>query len=90
MAAVKVNITDTTETSQRKAELPDEVELKRLLPALLRVLGLPLLDRNYQPISYRLYHQGQQVGQDQSLAQAGVHDGSTLILSQEAIAGGLA
>jgi len=88
MAGVQVTIQDTTGTAARRAELPHDVTMRRLIPALLTRLNLPILGPDGQPISYRLYHEGREVGQDQTLQQAGVREGSVISLSQEATAGG--
>jgi hypothetical protein len=88
MAGVRVTIQDTTGTDTHRAELPHDVTMRRLIPALLTRLNLPILGPDGQPISYRLYHDGREVGQDQTLQQAGVRENSSLTLSQEATAGG--
>jgi hypothetical protein len=87
MAGVTVNITDPTGVDRHRAELPHDVPMRRLLPALLTRLNRPIVGQNGTPISYRLYHNGQEIGEDQTLADAGVRNESTLTLSQEATAG---
>ena len=78
MAGVQVTIQDTTGTAARRAELPHDITMRRLIPALLTRLNLPILGPDGKPISYRLYHEGREVGQDETLRQAAVHDDANL------------
>ena len=88
MAGTRVTIRDTTGTATHRAELPHDVPMRRLIPALLTRLNLPMLGADGQPISYRLYHDSREVGQEETLQQAGVQQDAELSLSQEATAGG--
>ncbi|HLX09253.1 MAG TPA: EsaB/YukD family protein [Thermoanaerobaculia bacterium] len=88
MAGVRVTIQDTMGTATHSAELPHDITMRRLIPALVTRLRLPILGADSQPISYRLYFDGREIGQEQTLEQAGVRDSSVLSLSQEATAGG--
>lgn len=87
MAGVRVTIDNTTGQPIYAAELPHDVAMRRLIPALVTRLGLPILGSDGQPISYRLYHNSHEIGQDVDLAHAGVVDGATVTLSYEATAG---
>ncbi len=89
MAGVRVVLSDPTGTNNHTAELPHDVDMQRMIPALLTKLNLPLISQDGHPVSYRLYHNGQEILEDQTLAQAGVQDNATLTLSQEATAGGV-
>jgi hypothetical protein len=88
MAGIRVTIQDATGTDTHRAELPHDVPMQRLIPALLTRLNRPILSPDGQPISYRLYHDGREIGQDETLGQAGVREDAVLSLSQEATAGG--
>jgi hypothetical protein len=88
MAGVQVTILDATGTPMTRAELPHDVTMRQLIPALLSRLGLPFVGPNGDPISYRLYHDRREIGQGQTLQEAGVREDSVLSLSQEATAGG--
>jgi hypothetical protein len=89
MAGVRVVLSDATGTNNHTAELPHDVNMQRMIPALLTKLNMPIVGRDGQQISYRMYHNGQEIREDQTLAQAGVQDDATLTLSQEATAGGI-
>ena len=88
MAGIRVRITDPTGTDTHEAELPHDVEMRRLLPALLTRLNYPVTGPDGAPISYRLYYDGRQILEEETLEQAHVATDATLSLSQEATAGG--
>jgi len=87
MAGIRVTISDVTGTDRNAAELPHDVPMQRLIPALLSKMGRPVIDQSGRPISYRMYFGDREIGADETLAEAGVTENATLILSQEAQAG---
>ena len=88
MARVQVALMDHLRGTKTQVEIPDDVPMNRLIPALIRRLGLPT-DQDGQPVTYRLDNRetGERVGDDQTLAQAGVKDQTVLTLLPEVTAG---
>lgn len=82
-----VRLTDTTGTPECTLTLPHDTPMERLIPALLTVLNRPVIGTDGQPISYRLYFNNREIGQNETLQQAGVREDDTVSLSQEATAG---
>lgn len=87
MAGLRVMISDTIGNRTHAAELPHDVPMRQLIPALLTHLNLPVIGVDGQPISYRIYHDNREIGEEENLEQASVQANSTLTLSQEAQAG---
>ncbi len=87
MAGLRVTISDTIGHTTHMAELPHDVPMRQLIPALLTHLNLPVIGMDGQPISYRIYHDNREIAEEETLTQASVSEGSTLTLSQEAQAG---
>lgn len=85
--SVRVRISDTIGDQVWTAEVPSDVPMRRLLPALLTRLNKPVISRNGEPIQYRLFFQEKEVGKDETLEFAGVGQDSTLTLVPEAQAG---
>lgn len=84
---VKVTIANTLGIPISSAALPLNIPMERLIKALVRKLHHPLVTNEGQDIIYRLIHQGHEIPQNETLEQAHVGDGATLILSQEGEAG---
>jgi hypothetical protein len=76
MAKLRVTIIDEVRNRRLKVDLPDDVAMEKLLPALAKKLGLP-------PDAYRLTHETteQALGGDQTLASFGVREGDVLRLA---------
>ena len=89
MASIDVTIKDTIDSETHRVRLPDDVPMGQLQLALLSSLEMQLTSSDGAPISYRMYHGGREIGQDETLAQAGVQSGAEMTLSQEARAGGI-
>ena len=89
MARVRVTLVDHLRGTKTQVEVPNDVPMNRLVPALVGRLGLPT-DQDGQPVTYRLDNRdtGQRVGDDQTLADAAVQDGAVLALFPEVTAGG--
>jgi hypothetical protein len=88
MANVKVIIYDPTGSKKTPVELPADVPMRRLIPALVTKMGLPTT-QGANPITYRLDHRdsGKRIGDDESLKDAGVQDDDILSLFPEVTAG---
>ncbi len=88
MASVKVIIYDPTGSKKTPVELPGNVPMRRLIPALVSKMGLPT-SQGGNPITYRLDHRdsGKRLGDDTSLDDAGVKDDDILSLFPEVTAG---
>jgi hypothetical protein len=89
MSKIRVSLQDHMRGTKTRVELPDDVPMNRLIPALTRRLGLPT-DQDGQPVTYRLDNRqtGQRIGDEQTLAEAGVQEGTVLALFPEVTAGG--
>ncbi len=81
MAGLRINIADSIGTSTVSAEVPHDVEMRRLIPALLTSMNRPLIREDGRLFSYRLYHNGKEILDDQTFAQVGVNENETLVLS---------
>ena len=88
MADIKVILVDQYESKRELAEVPDNVEIKSLLPLILDQLELPESDGSGQ-LSYKLIHKesSQQLQEVDTLKDAGVVDGDTLRVVTEITAG---
>lgn len=88
MASIKVIIYDPTGSKKTPVELPADVPMRRLIPALVTKMGLPT-SQGGNPITYRLDHRssGKRISEDQSLSDAGVANDDILSLFPEVTAG---
>ena len=86
---IEVEIQDTTATKGRRAEVPSNVAVGKLVAALVRQLGLPQVGPDGQMVSYKLHHKesGSQLDEDSTLDQVGVESGAVLRLQAELTAG---
>jgi len=89
MAQINVFLVHPTDDSRREASLPEDVPLRRLLPAIINRLSLPSTDPSGGQVSYRMHHKasGQTLDDDETLAEAGVVAGDELRLRAEWIGG---
>ncbi len=89
MARVQIALVDHLRGTKTQVQVPNDVPMNRLVPALVSRLGLPT-DQDGQPVTYRLDNRetGQRIGEEQTLAEAGVQDGTILALFPEVTAGG--
>ena len=88
MAGINVNITDVATNATRSAELPGDIPMTRLIPALTSRLGLPITGPNGEPMSYRLQTEdGRMLNEDETLSSAGVQEGANMTLTAEMEAG---
>lgn len=88
MASIKVIVYDPTGSKKTPVELPGDVPMRRLIPALVSKMGLPT-SQGANPITYRLDHRasGKRLGDDESLADAGVNNDDIMSLFPEVTAG---
>lgn len=92
MGQIKVIIQVLTGANKWSVELPDDVQMKRLIPALVTKLNLPKVNPIYlweldraspdESIVYELYHQqtSRRLHGEDTLASIGVREGDTLVL----------
>ncbi len=90
MGTVMMRVWDVTGSRSRQVEAPLDVPIRRLLVILVERMNLPLNSPDGQIMSYKLHHKrsGQQLLDDQTLAEAGVRDSDDLRLQPEITAGG--
>lgn len=89
MGKINVVIMDTTGNKEQKASLPDDAPVRRIINKLVEMMNLPMAGSDGQPMSYKFHHKrsGQQLKDEQTLAEAGVGDGDVLRLLPEITAG---
>lgn len=84
---VRVHIEDHTGNKSREARIAANAPMRQIIPALIASLGLPATDPSGRPVTYHLAHKNRQLQADETLSQAGVQDGHTIILVPEMTAG---
>ena len=89
MAQIRISIMDQTGGTKTTVEVPDDVPMNQLIPALVGSLNLPSRQGG-NLISYRLdnINNGQRIAEDATLAESGVEFGMVFSLSPEVTAGG--
>lgn len=88
MADVQVEILDQSGANRTQAQLPDDVPMQRLIPALVTKMKLPATHGG-QPVVYELDHKrsGKRLGPNDTLRGAGVQPGDTLRILPRITAG---
>lgn len=73
----------------RNAEVPDDVEVRELIPELTTSLELPTTGPDGRPMSYRLDSKalGRELSEDETLGDAGVPEEDRLIITADVTAG---
>jgi hypothetical protein len=73
----------------RNAEVPDDVEVRELIPELATSLELPTTGPDGRPMNYRLDSKalGRELQEDETLAEAGVPEDDRLIITADVTAG---
>ena len=73
----------------RNAEVPDDVEVRELIPELTTSLELPTTGPDGRPMSYRLDSKalGRELQEEETLAEAGVPADDRLIITADVTAG---
>lgn len=79
---VTIKVSDSSGSKVVTAKVPSNVPMKRLLPALVKKIGLP--DGQYKAFHKRL---GKNLGDDETLAGADVKDDDVIRLLQDVVAG---
>jgi hypothetical protein len=89
MGSINVRISDISGSRINEVEAPDDVPVNRILVVLVERMNLPLNSPDGQLMSYKLHHRrsGQQLLDNQTLAQASVAAGDELRLQPEITAG---
>jgi hypothetical protein len=77
-------LVDHVRGTMTQVEAPDDIPMNRLIPDLTSRLGLPT-DQEGQPVTYRLDNRdtGERIGDEQTLAEAGVRKGTVLQLGPQ-------
>ena len=88
MAQIRISIMDQTGGTKTTVEVPDDVPMNQLIPALVTSLNFPVRQAG-NVISYRLDNidSGQRLADDVTLADAGIESGTVFSLSPEVTAG---
>lgn len=73
----------------RAAEVPDDVELRELMPELSSLLELPTVGPDGRPMSYRLDSKalGRELKENETLSSAGIPENDRLMLTADITAG---
>ena len=89
MGMIDVNVVDVTGSRQQPASLPDDIAVGRVITRLIEMMNLPVFGPDGGPLSYRFHHKasGRQLGDQDTLASAGVRADDVLRLQPEIIAG---
>jgi hypothetical protein len=82
-------VVDVTGNKTEEVSLPGHVASGRVILKLVDLLELPLAGPDGLPLSYKFHHKqtGHQIADEESLDQAGVHEGDVLRLVPEITAG---
>ena len=75
--------------SARQAEVPDDIALRDIVPELVSLLQLPTVGPDGRPMGYRLDSKalGRELGEEETLEEAGVPPEDRLILTADITAG---
>jgi hypothetical protein len=73
----------------RNAEVPDDVQVKELIPELTTSLELPTTGPDGRPMGYRLDSKalGRELQEEETLADAGVPEDDQLVMTADVTAG---
>lgn len=85
--AIQVMLEDHTGTAQYQVKMTETANIKKLIPATVTALGLPMTDQAGRPMTYHLSYRGRRLQEEETLAAVGVQPGETLTLVPEMIAG---
>ena len=81
----RIQIQDSSGGSVHATEVPPDVPVEELLPALITKLNMPSVGPDGRLIEYRLYHQERPLRRGQTLDSAGVLDDAMLTIIKEAV-----
>src|SRR4051794_36921362 len=84
-----ITVVDATGNKTEEATVPASVAAGRIMAKLVELMELPTFGPDGQPLSYKFHHKqsGRQLGDHESLEQAGVKDGDVVRLVAEITAG---
>jgi hypothetical protein len=84
-----LTVVDATGNKTEEVSVPDNVAAGRIVGRLVELLQLPVSGPDGQPLSYKFHHKqsGRQIGDNETLVEAGVHDDDVLRLVAEITAG---
>ena len=80
MAGIKVNISNEVGVATHAVELPHDVPVGKLLKVLPARIGRNVIYEDGRPISYRLYHNNNELSTDQTLSAQNVAENDTVSL----------
>ena len=87
MSKLRVAILDPSATRKVMVELPDDIQVERLIPALVKRMGFPLIGQNGENLRYRLNriedNRETQIDENLTLHEADVRNDDTLRLYAE-------
>lgn len=75
--------------SARQADIPDDIAIRDIMPELVSLLNLPTVGPDGRPMGYRLDSKalGRELGEEETMADAGVPSEDRLILTADITAG---
>ena len=84
-----LTVVDATGAKTEEVSVPETVAAGRIIGKLVQMLQLPSVGPDGQPLSYKFHHKqsGRQINDNETLADAGVHDNDVLRLVAEITAG---
>jgi len=81
--AITVILQYHTGNIAHEARMAADAEVKRLIPAVVTAMGLPITDPAGRPITYHLSHNGRRLQENETLQSAGVQNVDSLTLVPE-------
>ncbi len=89
MSEVNVEVWDATGNKRTPATLPSDAAVAKIIHVLAQRLDLPVVGPDGMPLSYKFHHKnsGRQLGDHETLAEAGVRENDILRLQPEITAG---
>jgi hypothetical protein len=84
-----LTVVDATGNKTEEVTVPENVAAGRIVGKLVQLLQLPSVGPDGQPLSYKFHHKqsGRQIGDNDTLADAGVGENDVLRLVAEITAG---
>lgn len=84
-----ITVVDATGNKTEEATVPGDAAAGRIVAKLVELMDLPTIGPDGQPLSYKFHHKqtGRQIGDHESLEQAGVREGDVVRLVAEITAG---
>lgn len=81
MGRIRLNVMDHLRGTKTRVDVPDDVPVKKLIPALVKRLGLPS-QHNGNPVAYSLDNRlaGESLEDERTLAENGIEDDAVLAI----------